>query len=261
MKVALLYGHLASNLGDLAVTSGAISLMAPVVGLENIRLIVPPLSDVATGAVKALEAIHGTLDLRIVEDALVGAVKGREPENVAALDVFGDLITQPTEVLKRNGLEDVDVLVFNSGEHLFAGGSLREGYALAGRLMPLIAGAAVGRKVICLPSTLGPFEDPVSTALARLFIKQSSAVALREAASRHHLEKIGLDADELGIQTLLDPGFFIEVPRTAATSPGDPELVSVVVQLDQFGMRIGGRKSSEAVRAFRCDGFRQSSAF
>lgn len=261
MKVALLFGHFASNFGDVAITSASCSLLIDAVGKDNVRVIIPPLSPTAEKARAWLDSVHGTVDYHVVHDRLVDPLKGRSPEGPEAFDVFGEAILRPERFLERNGLDEADVLVFNSGEHLFSGGEAREDFVLAGRLALLLAGAAVGRKVICLPSTFGPFHSDFSSALARMFVKSCAAISVRESASLNSLHEIGIDPGLHNIPALLDPAFFLDVPEIRQAESDDPNLISVGIRLDGFGLRVGGQASSKALRSFRRAEFGDSQAF
>ena len=196
-----------------------------------------------------MDSVHGTVDYHVVHDRLVDPLKGRSPEGPEAFDVFGEAILRPERFLERNGLDEADVLVFNSGEHLFSGGEAREDFVLAGRLALLLAGAAVGRKVICLPSTFGPFHSDFSSALARMFVKSCAAISVRESASLNSLHEIGIDPGLHNIPALLDPAFFLDVPEIRQAESDDPNLISVGIRLDGFGLRVGGQASSKALRS------------
>jgi len=251
--IGLVYGHFASNLGDIAITKGVAQFLG---GMgKQFCFLAPPMSDVGRRALEKLEADLGKLDIRPADSQLESPLRRRKPEQGTELGFLDDVILQPDAILARNNIGDCDTLVFMGGEHLFSSGSSRDIDALAGRLVPCLAGIAAGRKVICLPSTFGPYKDALSRCLVRTFLKGCSAAAVREPASLEHIASLGPDVPQLPL--FLDSAFLLQPPTYALP---DEKLINVVVRLDQFGMRLGGPMSNSALRAMRESSFAGSAS-
>jgi len=251
--IGLLYGHFASNLGDIAITKGVAQFLLR--SGKKFCFVVPPLSAAGLRAFQQLKSELGELEIRVAEPQLETALKGRKPEPGTELEFLDDLVLQPRSILERNGIADCDTLAFVGGEHLFSSGSMRDTNALAGRLLPCLAGISTGKKVVCLPSTFGPYGDPFSRYLVRTFLRGCSAAAAREPKSLEYLDGIGSEVPQVSLQ--LDSAFLLQPP---SYQPPDEKLVNMVIRLDQFGMRVGGPESSAALKVMRQNSFSNSAS-
>jgi len=251
--IGLLYGHFASNLGDIAITKGVAQFLLR--SGRKFCFVVPPLSAAGLRAFEQLKSELGELEIRIAEPQLEAALKGRKPQPGTELEFLDDLVLQPRSILERNGIADCNTLAFMGGEHLFSSGSVRDTNSLAGRLLPCLAGIAAGKKVICLPSTFGPYGDPFSRFLVRTFLRGCRAAAAREPASLEYLAGIGEDIPQVPVH--LDSAFLLESPPRRQP---EEKLINVVIRLDQFGMRVGGPESSAALKDMRQSSFSDSAS-
>ena len=97
--------------------------------------------------------------------------------------------------------------------------------------------------------------------MIRALLRGSTAAATRETYSLALLDREGLRPTNLTMPKLLDPAFFMDLERVGA-KPTEAErgLVSVVMRLDGFGIRIGAHESSSNLTTYRGDGFRSSRA-
>jgi polysaccharide pyruvyl transferase WcaK-like protein len=247
--IGLLYGYFASNLGDIAITCGIAKLLSS----RRARFILPPIPPAAQSAAEKFRENFPNIEMAFTDPKLEDALKGRSPP-ANEFVLLEDLLLDSASILKKNNIADCDTLVFTGGEHLFSNGSPRDVYALTGRLLPLLAAIAQGKKVLCLPATFGPFADPFSRSLVRTFIKGCSGVAVRESASLEQLQQLGLSVDDIPV--LLDPAFFLDRP---AIKP-QRNLISLIARLDNYGMRIGGAASSQNLKAMRKTNFSTSTA-
>jgi polysaccharide pyruvyl transferase WcaK-like protein len=184
------------------------------------------------------------------------------PRDTLFYSLVEQVLSDGEGMLRRSGIDDCGLLVYGGGEHLF-GGTPRESLALTARVLPLIAGRLRGDRVVCLPSTLGPFATPLARSMARAFVSSCHALALRETASRAFLTDIGTPPDRLeSIPSLLDPAFFIDLPEGAAPSAESRRgPIAIVARLDRYGLRVGQNAGRNRMRTLRLLGFWLSSAF
>jgi polysaccharide pyruvyl transferase WcaK-like protein len=264
MKAALLYANLSSNLGDEAVTAGSIRLVERFGGVDEIKVVVPP-EQTRRGMEARLRRFrerHPHVTLTALDPALASCLGLERVPDALVYSLVEQVLSDAEGVLRRSGIDDCDLLVYRGGEHLF-GRTPGESVALTARVLPLIAGRLRGRRIACLPSTLGPFTTPLARSMARTFVSSCHALALRETASRAFLADVGAPSHRIeSVPSLLDPAFFIVPPEGAAPAAESTRgPIAIVPRLDRYGLRVGRAASRKRIRMLRRLGFWFSSSF
>jgi polysaccharide pyruvyl transferase WcaK-like protein len=236
VTIALFLGHATSNLGDVALNTGAEQLIERAGSRLDTVLMAP------TGKLRYRAARRsfttGPAVVRLHRDAL---------SDGALLEYTA----HPERFFRHYGLEGVETVVIHSGEHLYAPKSLGDLHRLAlWRLLPAIAGKATGRRVIVLPSTLGPFENRRLAHLYRSSIDIVDAIAARDAVSPAYLDR--------SVPVLLDPAFFV---RPAHPATPDVPALAVSMRLEDVGLRVGATRSARRLDAAADSGFAQSRSY
>lgn len=218
-EIAVVFGHVASNIGDLAINRGQVAMLRR--AFPGARLHVVYLN---AGKSAFLAEARESLDAG-------GPVRTSmfNSHGERALAYLGD----PTRLLDDAGIRDADLVVLSAGEHLFHYQHGENIKSLYWRSLPALAAKAAGKRCLLMPSTLGPFEDPASAELARSLLGLLDAWAVRDGRSGPLLQA-GLDLAQ-SPEMLLDPAFFLAPP--AQPAPRDEKTVALVMRSEHWGIR------------------------
>ncbi|TNJ33853.1 glycosyltransferase [Arenimonas terrae] len=250
MKIGIVYGHVASNLGDLAINAGICGLLARVVPDVRLQVVLLDPNDTYLDAARA--SFDGLEHVAITTLNSHGGAAGEGERQAEQISRAVSHALAPAAFLAEAGLEDCSAILYNSGEHLFTHPSRENGVDLLWRLLPMVAAAQQGPRFITLPSTFGPFDDAESLPLLREALGANHALAAREPRSAAVAAALGLEAP-----VLLDPAFFLPLPEADAVE----DSLGIVMRLEEFGLRVGKRRSAHVSASLRKDGFRSSRAY
>ena len=219
-KIAVFYGHVASNLGDLAINAGEL------IALKRIY----PNAEVTFVALHVSEG--PAYDNAQAETARVG-------ESIWTIYRTSfhhalNYLSQPAQFLADCGVDDSDLVVLASGEHLFAYEKNLNIRALYWRTLPALAAKAAGKRCLLLPSTFGPFETDVSKKWMAALFKIVDGYAARETGSADLLKK------EFGLSPLQlpDPAFFIKPARVRDQSKTEITVLGLAMRAEDWGIRL-----------------------
>ncbi|AUJ23979.1 polysaccharide pyruvyl transferase family protein [Virgibacillus dokdonensis] len=249
MKIGLVYGHVASNLGDLCINKGVVSLIESISPDSKLNVVLKnPNPNYLEVAKKSFE---GTMKINFIEF--------QPPKNV--YDEYQSLkeyLEDPKEFLIDTNLYDCDVIVNNAGEFLF---SYKDNPRLdfIWRTLPSIAAKSEGIKFVTLPSTLGPFQDVEGKNLITSFLTCNATIGVRDNESMNLLSKIVGGHPQP--QSLLDPAFFIKKNRIQLKEKFEKPRLGMIMRLDDFGLRTGGKKSSVNYRISKQNNFKNSLSY
>lgn len=219
-RIAMVFAHVASNIGDLAINRGQVLMLRRAFPEAELRAVYLNARQSAF-----LHEARASLDVDRPVPTTMFASSG-----FLALAYASD----PARFLEDAGIADADLVVLSAGEHLFHyqhGENLRNLYW---RSLPALAAKAAGKRCLLMPSTLGPFEDRDSVGLVRSLLDLVDAWAVRDARSGPLLRStLGLEAEP---PVLLDPAFFLEPPVRAAKS-GQERVAALVMRSESWGIR------------------------
>ena len=192
-KITLFYGHVASNLGDLAINQGQAQLLQAAFPEASLQVVF--MDAEKSEFLQSAKSSFGNAGSPFFsyfnanyEKALVYHAR-------------------PERLLHDCHAEDSDLIVLASSEHLFAYSRPENIKSIFWRTLPALAAKADNKPCVMLPSTFGPFEDPKSSELISSFLTLVNRFAAREAYSARSLQtRFKLDCGPV----LLDPAFFID---------------------------------------------------
>jgi glycosyltransferase involved in cell wall biosynthesis/polysaccharide pyruvyl transferase WcaK-like protein len=247
--ITLFYGHVASNLGDLAINQGEISLLRKVYPAARIKVVL----------LDALGSAH--LPPSITSFPPLPDVELVHFES-SSRDAFA-YVSNPPTFLERCEAECSDIVALSSGEHLFAYDKNENAAGLFWRVLPILAAKAAGKCCIVLPSTLGPFDSDESTSLMRAALRLVDAYSVRDCASSRLMADL---LNEQPLDPMLDPAFFIDLcERPSRDGPEgcfpQNQVMGVVVRSEAWGIRISGSIRSAYSALFKKDSYRSSQSF
>lgn len=245
----IFYEHVASNWGDLAINTGAVALLHRAgVEIENSTIV-----RIRPGDAYSRLASLSAPGPRVRDLPLADVAKGSAEEYA----LLADALENPRRFAEDAGILDHDVVILNSGEHLFESSHRGNFTDLVWRLLPAIAAVHVGRPVILLPSTLGPFISGFGTEIEQFLDFALTATAFRDAESQR---MTGANWDS-NSPLLLDPGFFAagELPPPRRMERAD--VIGMVLRLEGAGLRSGSRRSSFIQAKNRTTGYLESQSF
>ena len=253
MKFGLIYGHAASNFGDLAINTGALSLLRELDPECHVHVVFDaPQATYQEAAIASISPL---------QDVTYAFHPKRIPEkhNRGPLQRLQRYIADPGIFLTDNGLEDCDVLFYNSGEHLFSSREDENAQSLAWRTVAALAAKAGGKKFITLPMTFGPLTGVQGTQLLQQFCALSDGLAAREPASTEVLMQ--LEPARTNPSWLLDPAFFLQPVPEPPAMPDMPPVLGLVLRLEDYGLRMGAQRSARALAVHKSHGYRDSRAY
>lgn len=229
-KVAIFYGHVASNIGDLAINSGellAIRSVFPKAAVKFIALHVSegPKFEQAKAEISAI----GEADWFVYRTSFRHII---------------DYQTDPNRFLVDCGVDDYDLILLASGEHLFSYNEQHNSRSLYWRTLPAFAAKSSGKPCLMFPSTFGPFETSISKAWMSHYLTLIGNVAVREADSRAYL------TNEFNVDTSLlpDPAFFLQPQINKSFSCTAIDTLGIAMRAEDWGIRVPDDKRNDATK-------------
>ncbi|MFD2759323.1 polysaccharide pyruvyl transferase family protein [Gulosibacter faecalis] len=243
----LFYGHAASNWGDLAINYGAVELLreANLDVSGSTAVLLRPSDSFRRAAIESLGDLN-THDVPTTPREL----GGEELQLV-------DYLENPTKFAADYEITPESIVVLNGGEHIHESSATPGNIIdLAWRVLPALAAAVTGARVVVLPSTLGPFRSQLGTA-AREFLHASGAGALRDAAS----PSLAGGSVEQDWPVLVDAAFFDAQLKSTETEFDPHGRITIVARVEDFGLRAGTARSNFVEAKFRSEGYKNSRAY
>lgn len=246
-SIGLIYGHVATNLGDLAINEGVLSLCAKHLPHGDVSVYLrnpnPRLIDRSVRALK----------VRSLEFYGLQRDKEYEPYDIRSMLELLRMLTQPRAWIASSGASFPDIIIGNGGEHFYEAADGRNLLELLWRVAPLVVGASIGKRVIQVPSTFGPLNGPDLRSLLGVIAAVTPGLIARDKESQRLLEDKGLRAE-----TALDPAFML--PQIDTRQSRQKHL-AIIPRLENFGMRAGPSLSSYEITKARKDGFSSTIAY
>lgn len=219
-SIAIFYGHVASNVGDIAINRGEANLLQaayPRAEITAVLLNVRNSRYMETS--KASFGPEGAVRLVEVSDSEVSGI---------------DMALDPQRWLAHCGVADADMIVLAAGEHLFSYEGNENPRNLFWRTLPAFAARQAGKACLVMPSTFGPYETKPARDLMEALVAGAPRMAARETRSLEVLRGL---APGIESWALLDPAFFI-APPPARPASGGPRNIALVMRSGHWGMRI-----------------------
>jgi len=221
--IALFYGHASSNYGDLAINMGLVELLQKICPNHHLHVIIQKSKhNQYLNSAKLSFRQHKNISF-----SLFRANNNKSEQ----------YLNNPRTFLGSTGTQDADVVLLNSGEHLFSYPSHHNSQNLFWRILPAYAAAVAGKRCILLPSTLGPFNKEGSELIGGL-INSVDSFSARDQESMQYLLEFSQS-----IPLLLDPGFW------AAEGVPNPkhkkEQNVLVMRSESWGIRIPTRERGD----------------
>lgn len=238
-KIAIFFGHVASNIGDVAINAGEINLVRkafPSAALQFVLL--DPSEQFMAMAEETLQTDAGTK---------VTVIKSG-PEKAT------QYLLEPNRFLRDSGCMDVDVVLLASGEHLFDYTHSENNKNLFWRVLPAIAAKTAGKRCAILPSTFGPFETLVSKKLVPNLIDLVDGIAARDELSALD---VNAASRTKSIPTLLDPAFFLDAPDTKQ-GERDTGTLGIAIRSEGWGIRLSENRRKKATASLNATSFEDS---
>ncbi len=242
-KIALFYGHVASNIGDLAINSGTVNLLRSACHGVNIDVVlIDADASEFLGAAKSSFDDQGDIRFTYLK------THGEKPSLY---------LRSPETFFAEAGVSDADVVLLSAGEHFFAYQHEENAKSLFWRTFPAYAAKLAGKKCVQLPSTLGPFETDRSSALLSSLLGLIDALAVRDARSLQLLKTRYATEKPL----LLDPAFFLHSPVAAQQAQKTHGATALVMRSEGWGIRLSNASRKEQTERFKASGYEASKAF
>lgn len=252
---AFLYGFFSDNVGDGAVTLGGISL-ARKAGMPGGATMVSPMPESGRPMWRYTHELHPDMQLHEKQLRLARSADGPNGFLKKALQASSSV---RRSILAEYGIADAKSVFYAGGEHLFSLGRPGDDWRLLDRLFPLLLAAKQGKRIIVLPTTFGPFDSALGRDMMRRLHRAAEVLSARDASSADAVAALDLPRPKV----LLDPAFFLDSDRPFTPPPDkvDRKLVSVVMRLDGFGMRVGNEASQQRITELEDQGYAASQSY
>ena len=231
-NVTVFYSHSASNIGDIAINRGSQALIDRAFPDCQINFVSLPTSN---------PKFHD--DMR---GSFMPAHNLRHTEFSKSSDRIFDYVSDTDAFLDACGARDADLVLVNSGEHLFSYDNGENADSLFWRTLPVYAAKRAGKSAAILPSTFGPFRSSHSQNLVRSILGLADGAPAREPHSlRLQSELLGRNVNPV----LPDPAFFITPQSASAEAKAAPVTLGISMRLETWGIRLdaSGRASQKAL--------------
>lgn len=242
-RITVFYGHIASNIGDLAINTGTIELIRrciPGARIEFVLLNAEKSQFLETGRASFGDDAGVTLHHLYAHSSKAKA-----------------FLDQPERLFEDCGIAPPECVVLAAGEHLFDYGDGENHKSLFWRLLPLHAAARLGIPCVQLPATFGPFAGEAGGWLVEAALALPCAVAARDLRSRALLADLVRARD---IPALLDPAFYM-APVVGRKPRREHGVSGFAMRSDGWGIRLAAAEKTRMTDAFRKDGFASSKSF
>ncbi|WP_282040874.1 polysaccharide pyruvyl transferase family protein [Halomonas alimentaria] len=219
-KIAVFFGHVASNLGDLAINVGELNALKAVFLHAEITFVALHIKEGPKYELaKAETALAGDAQWQIYRTSFRHAI---------------DYMAAPGRFFEDCGVPECDLVVLASGEHLFAYQDNHNLRSLYWRTLPALAARLSGKPCVQFPSTFGPFETEESNKLVESIFSITDAHAARDASSVDYLK------DQFGIEVPLlpDPAFFISPKFVRSLDAPVAGILGLAMRAEDWGIRL-----------------------
>ena len=226
-SIALFYGHVARNIGDVAINRGTMNLIGSAFPDARVRAV---LLDAERS--QYLDVSLGSFDGGPEVEFVHFSARDKDPLQYALY---------PQRLLEDSGCDDADLILLASGEHLFSYADNPNHRNLFWRTLPAFAAEAAGKPVALLPATFGPYENASSQQLLARISATGARIAVRDLRSQAVIAAVAPDARP---RPALDPAFFL----SDTIAPDDRRFgrVGIVMRSEGIGIRL----SPDAREAF-----------
>lgn len=227
-SIALFYGHVARNVGDVAINRGQLNLLKSAYPQATIDIVL----------LDAKNSFHLESSMSSFGPQVSGRVIMVATE-VADADEYA---VDPARWLETCEVEDADLIVLAAGEHLFSYAGHPNERNLFWRTLPAFAAIQAGRRCLLMPSTFGPYETDDAEALFAQLLQSHVRIAARDTQSAEILNSLG---PRVPVDTALDPAFFLDAPKRPREGT-EPRSIALVMRSPTWGLRLGvsGRSAS-----------------
>lgn len=235
-SVAIFYGHVASNIGDLAINSGELLAIKQSFPNASVRFI-------------ALHVSPGDkFDKAKAEIMTIG-----EAEWSVYRTSFRHILNyqaDPSQFLRDCGVDDFDLILLASGEHLFSYEDQFNYRSLYWRTLPAFAAKSSGKPCLISPSTFGPYETDISKKWMKQFLQLLDGVSVRDERSRIYLQ------DEFSFDSVIlpDPAFFLQPEVCKQGDCKKIEILGLAMRAEDWGIRLPNNKRNDTSQSQE-DGF------
>ncbi len=245
-NISIFFGHVASNVGDLAINKGQMALFRE------------SFPDAAINIV-----LFGNKSGKYVSDALLslGGVFSNIHVFIPSESKMKDYLLNPTIFLDHCCAQNADLIVIASGEYLFSYIENKNMKALFWRTLPILAAKIAGKQSVLLPSTFGPFEKVGSNFIKTIFDLVDN-FSFRDSSSAKYFSEL-TSTDSV---PLLDPAFFIN-GNVDEMSLGENEYVApdghlaISMRSEGWGIRLSPQEKNEKTSLFKADKYISSRAY
>lgn len=234
-SIAIFYGHVASNIGDVAINRGQVEVLLQSFPGAHLQIIFWNASrsehlDLARGSLAGFEGC-----------ATPYFFKSHSSKALA-------YVADPSRLFADCGIEPPDLVVLSAGEHLFSYRSNENVANLFWRLLPAYAAKAAERPAVMMPSTLGPFERSDARELIASALDMLDFSAVRDLRSRRYMASVGHGS----LPVYLDPAFFLSESVSDAVVDAPAGVLGIAMRSGTSGIRVG-KPAASTVEASRGD--------
>jgi glycosyltransferase involved in cell wall biosynthesis/polysaccharide pyruvyl transferase WcaK-like protein len=225
-NVSLFYGHVSSNIGDIAINRGTENLIRTLYPQASLNVILSGKQndDYISMAKASFDASRGT-KFTFLRRSLQNCAK---------------YCSNPVQFIFDSCAQDDDVIIINSNEFLFSYPHQPNLSRTLWTCLPIYAAKYCKKQVLILPCTFGPFSNSSSKELISSILRLVDGYSTRDAHSQSFvIEALRLAPPPL----LLDPAFFLKPPQSKnQTELRDGQVLGLAMRSESVGIRLTSYK-------------------
>ncbi|MEA5446318.1 polysaccharide pyruvyl transferase family protein [Gammaproteobacteria bacterium AB-CW1] len=231
-SIALFYGHVASNVGDIAINAGQVELLKRKYPGAKLTVVL-------------LDSEESQY-LRLAKQSF-GQLENIDFVHFRSFSVDAEsYVTDPSRILRECGVAEVDLIVLPSSEHFFAYHKPENYKSIFWRAIPALAAYSKGIPAILLPSTFGPFEEDLAKELIASLLQILTSYGVRDEASRKLIEQTFGHRIPL---SCLDPAFFLTAPKIDKV---DRNKIALPMRWEGWGIRLS-KEEKESFQGYKAE--------
>ena len=248
-KIALFYGHVASNYGDLAINKGSATLLLNTFPDASLHVVFLDSQENIF-----LESARSSIES-------YGNVKFSFFNSDAEKSLYYNF--HPSQFLTDCGVADADLIVLAASEHFFHYSGGDNAKSIFWYSLPALAAKSSKKICVILPSTFGPFEEKGAYEKIESILNLVDDFAVRESLSAEYLNTYRQTQKP---RAYLDPAFFIKSDKyikqqTESDSVNECKVLGLIMRSEGLGIRLNKDRSIKIMEGIKRSNYRTSKAF
>ena len=237
--ISVFYGHVAGNIGDIAINEGEHRLLRAAFPDAHLQFVTlrSAKSQFVEFSMPSMELDDNTSVVHFM------------PQSINA----PGYVATPASFLAACGAEDTELVILAAGEHVFSYADNDNSFNLFWRTLPLYVAKRLNIKTATMPATYGPFETERAAELAKYIASMADFFAVRDKESAEVIASITGHQ----VKVFPDPAFWLE-PYQSRRHKGHYVFA---MRSEGWGIRLSKQLRDDSSAHFGATQYKDSLAF